>query len=237
MVSNFEEVLTKFDNTTKMLDKISEDCQKYAMLLLVNSKGSESCSRCCEDVVADVKQVRMLAKKLSCNKELLAAIRDRENQTDKSEAITKRERIPKRNNRASSMKYLVQWEKVVEAQLAENAPQNEEQTPLLPKPVIKRRIRQFENKDTKRISSTAEFFLDQGEERPESCAEVIQEEEEEEEEPPKPKEKQINEKPCDLQEKNQKASFKPRIVDVVVSIPPKNKSDKIQIRNYYFSTN
>lgn len=194
MVSNFEEVLMKFDNSTKLLDKISEECQKYANLLLVNSKQNEGCSSCCNEVIGDLKQVRLLLKKLNYNKEQLFAMRAKDN---KNAVANKREGVVKRNTRTSSMKYLAQWEKVVEeAQLAEGATQDtvEAQPQLLPKPVIKRRIRQFENKDTKRASSTADFFLDEVDEAPESHAEVIHEEEEE--------------KP---------ARFKPRIVDVVVS--------------------
>lgn len=195
MVSNFEEVLIKFDNSTKLLDKISEECQKYANLLLVNSKQSEDSGSCCNEMIGDIKQVRLLLKKLNYNKEQLLAIRAKDN---KNEATNKRERVVKRNTRTSSMKYLVQWEKVVEeAQLAEGAPQSDEaeQPPLIPKPVIKRRMRQFENKDTKRASSTANFFLDEVDETPESHAEVLHEEEEE----------------------TDSTHFKPRIVDVVVS--------------------
>lgn len=193
MVSKFEEVLNKFDSATVLLDKISEECQKYANLLLVNSKQSENCSSCCEEMVADVKQVKLLIKKLIYNKEQLAAIKIKENKSDAT-----RVGVAKRNTRTSSMKYLAQWEKMVEAQLTDSTPQSEEQPPLLPKPVIKRRIRQFENKDTKRISSTADFFLDEDTESCGSFNETIHEGDEEEEE-----------------ESNR---FKPRIVDVVVSI-------------------
>lgn len=183
----------KFDNSTKLLDKISEECQKYANLLLVNSKQNEGCSSCCNEMIGDLKQIRLLLKKLNYNKEQLFAIRAKDN---KNAVANKREGVVKRNTRTSSMKYLAQWEKVVEeAQLGESATQDtvEAQPQLLPKPVIKRRMRQFENKDTKRASSTADFFLD---ELDESHAEVIHEEDEE-----------------------TPARFKPRIVDVVVSNP------------------
>lgn len=197
MVSNFEEMLIKFDNSTKLLDKISEECQKYANLLLVNSKQSDDCNSCCNEMIGDIKQIRLLLKKLNYNKEQLFAIRAKENKSNV--VANKREGVVKRNTRTSSMKYLMQWEKVIEE--AQGAPQSEEdeQPPLLPKPVIKRRIRQFENKDTKRASSTADFFLDEVDETPESHEEVIHEEEEE------------------ADSKGKSTRFKPRIVDVVVS--------------------
>lgn len=182
MVSNFEEVLVKFDNATRLLDKISEECQKYANLLLVNSRQSENCSSCCNEIVADLKQARLLIKRLIYNKEQLAAAKAKENCGDERDVTAKRDRAVRRNTRTSSMKYLQQWERVVEAQMAEAAPQTQDEPQLLPKPVIKRRMRQFENKDTKRISSTADFFLDETDESSEGYGGSIQEGEEGEEE-------------------------------------------------------
>lgn len=232
MVSKFEEVLIKFDNSTKLLDKISEECQKYANLLLVNSKQSDDCTTCCNEMIADVKQVRLLLKKLSYNKEQLVAIRAKENAS--SETTNKRERTVNRKTRTSSMKYLVQWEKVMEAQLAENAPQNQEEDeepPLLPKPVIKRRIRQFENKDTKRVSSTAEFFLDESDEIPESYGEAIKEEDEDDDDDYD----ELEEVAHDVNNSVSKSdSFKPRIVDVVVS---KSRNSRAINNLLHFSIN
>lgn len=199
MANKFDEVLLKFDNSTRLLDKISEECQKYANLLHVNSKQDKDRSNCCMEIISDIEQIRMLLKKLNCNKEQLTEIKPKEN-----DMLNKRPKAAnKRNTRSSSMKYLVQWEKMVEAQLAQNASQNsgdDEKPQLLPKPVIKRRLRQFENKDTKRVSSTAEYFLDEAEETDESYEETIDEEKEEE----------LCETGTDY--------FKPKIVDVVVSI-------------------
>lgn len=200
MASKFEEALKQFEYTTKLLDGISDDCQKYANLLLVNSKQSEGCSSCCNEIVSDIKQIRLLVKNLRYRKEQLVAIKAQEKTS--SETLNKREvKVNRKDTRTSSMEVLVYWEKVVDAQLADNAPKNleEKQPPLLLKPLIKRRIKQFENKDTKRVSSTAEFFLDEADEMVESYEETIQEEEEKDE---------------DYSNKN----FKPRIVDVVVSI-------------------
>lgn len=184
----------------KLLDKISEECQKYANLLLINSKQDEDCNNCCNEMIGDIKQIQLLLKKLNYNKEQLILIKTKEN---KNEIMNKRE-IVKRNTRTSSMKYLLQWEKVIEeAQLVQEE-QQQQQPLLLPKPVIKRRMRQFENKDTKRASSTADFFLDETDESSENYGDVIQEEEE-----------PTNEENTEVAS----SRFKPRIVDVVVSKP------------------
>lgn len=181
---NANETVKKFEDSIKLLDKCTEDCQKYANLLFVASKENEG-NVSSRDMISDIRQLQLLVKKIKTNNE-------------KAEP-NKREAGTKRNTRSSSMKYLLQWEKVVEAHLAETSPPNEERPPLLPKPVIKRRVRQFENKDTKRASSTALHFLDEGDERPQSCAAIEEEEED------------------DASKHVEEDRFKPRVVDVVVS--------------------
>lgn len=151
--------------------------------------------------------------------------------------------------RTSSMKYLEQWEKMVEAQKAEIREENiEPYLPLLPKSVIKKRVRQFEGRHKKRASSTVEAFLDEESRYSRTINEILLEEDEEE----STAERICNENDRTLDVATTKTeniiynndeisnnsiansnkpavTTKPRIVDVVVSI------FDLTVRNYIFN--
>lgn len=149
-----------------------------------SSSRCEEEIRCYEEIISRLKNIQLEVK----------AIRKLQHHRTK-----KREKPPSSTRRScltSSMKYLAQWERVIEAQNEETNEDVEEELILLPKPIIKKRIRKFEKQERKRASSTAEGFLD-GPGKTWTVQEDLEEEEE-------------------IQEHEVKT--KPKIVDVVVSV-------------------
>lgn len=214
-----EEALTSLEATTKQLEKDVQDSITYANLLIANCAGHQNG---CLEIANHLKEVQLILRKISINTDKIKTNSTTNHEQERNE-INRRKNSVNRGTRTSSMKYLAQWEKVVEAQLAQNDITTEEEPILLPKPVIKKRVRQFERKDSKRISSTAEFFLDGGKMKPLLIENTINEEDNgnvEECENNGCQEnvtykKYIDEKP---QKKEKRDHFKPKIVEVLVKI-------------------
>lgn len=239
----FQEILENLKDSTTQIENVLKNSMTYAQDLLeicgTNINPESFC--CCKEIQERLEEITTHLKE----------IRIHEDKLQESKCNTETTEVPKRNPnltslqlrkaRTSSMKYLIQWEKVIEAQNAENNTIDED-LPLLPKPVIKKRVKQFEGSHKKRVSSTVEAFLDGPDRKTVLKEEDLLEEDEDEQEQENGKkdiENDIEKQEEAIYEKNQSNAndgdtyvtlykdgineenhnkLKPRIVGVIVSI-------------------
>lgn len=154
----FQEILKNLKDSTTQIENALQNSMTYAKNLLevCDTNGNTGS---CKEILESLEDINTHLK----------SIKQHEDKLQESKNNTRTIEVPKRNlnqtslhlrkSRTSSMKYLIQWEKVIETQNAENNTIDED-LPLLPKPAIKKRVKQFEGSHKKRVSSTVEAFLD-----------------------------------------------------------------------------
>lgn len=161
---NFQKVFENLKVSTTQMENVLKDfigCARDLVEICGTNNTNPGCDifSSCQYIQEHLQEISTHLKQIKKHEEKIRESDSNLKTTEVSKRNSSQTSLHLRKTRTSSMKYLVQWEKVMEAQNAENSNVDEDM-PLLPKPVIKKRVKQFEGSHKKRVSSTVEAFLD-----------------------------------------------------------------------------